>query len=263
MFLTGLDLLGLISRSMYGETGSETEEPDEKKIDKEEEEDDSDEEETEEEEKLDSQARKQVRAARAAEKRAKRQLADMAKKFEDSEKKYKNEKLSEVEQLRQSLAEAQRQTEEATNNVKKLSIRNRILSIASKEGFADPEDVVAYMTFKGAEEDEIDDMIEELKEEKPYLLMKNQYESEDTPGKAVGQGGAGKRIRKTKLEGRADDTAKRQSLQQKYDEAKRRGDSQTMRIIWSQAEKLIPREKRIGSRRIGLFEYEEPLEEEA
>jgi len=259
-----------LATMLYGKTDEEEEkeeeEPEEKKTETESEEEDDE----EEEEKIDVKSRKQVRAARASEKSAKRQLAEIQRKLSETEKKYKSERLSEVEQLKQSLEEAQRDKEKALAEAKKTMLGNRIISKAIKEGFTDPEDVVAYLAHRQVDEDEIDEAIAELKEDKPYLLSsyrksKNdedeEEETEDSPGKTVGRGGARKIVRRTKLEGRVEDNKKRAELKAKYDEAKRRGDSQTMRIIWSAAEKLVPKEQRIGNKRVGLFEYEEPLDE--
>ena len=275
------DMAQLIQRLLYAKTddegsddvvdddddkGSDDEDDEEEDKGTDDEDDEDEEEEDEEEKEPDRKSRKQVRAARAAEKRAKRQLATAQKKLKDFEKKTKKANLTEVEQLRQSLADSEKQREKAEEATTKLSVRNKILAVASREGFTDPEDVIAYISLKGLEDEEdLDDVIEELKEEKPYLLSVNAQgndNAEDTPGKTTGRSGSGKKIKKSKTEGRADDAKKRAALIKQYDEAKRRGDSQTMRIVWARAGKFATKEQRLGTKRTGLFEYEEPLEAE-
>ena len=107
------------------------------------------------------------------ERKARRQLEERLARFEEESQKRKQAEMSEVEQLKEQLAEAQRRADEAESTATRSTKQNWVRDAALKLGFIDAADAVARIDVS-----ELDDegaareAVKDLKQRSPHLVAK-------------------------------------------------------------------------------------------
>ena len=117
--------------------------------------------------------------------------------YEAEEAKRKTESMSELEKAQAALAEAQAKAEQAETGRRAALVRAAVIASASTRGFADTEDALRFIDQAKVTVDEtgavdgIDEQLDALAKNKPYLLAQTEQQSGRLGATNPGRGQAG------------------------------------------------------------------------